>query len=181
MRLRRLMVSIGLKRESVRLLAIAWALVVLGAVVLVLGYSSLPGTVVLYRPPWADVPTTGPKSFLTVARIALMGVGQLGAATAMAFATRGSSCWERFWRWLGLVAGVKTALECVSLVAPASLDRAFTLVTLVVVAAFVVMAARWWRSGGLRDHPRLVGLPRVWLFASLGLWAVFAIAPRFLA
>ena len=177
------MFSIGLQRESVWLLAVAWGLVVLGALVLVLGYASLPESVVIYRPPWADAPTTGPKSFLTVARLALMGVGQLGAATAMVFATRGSAQWERFWRWLGLAAGVKTALECVALVVPAELglDRAFTLATFAVVATFLVMAARWWRRAELRERPRLAGVPRLWLVASLGLWAVFAIAPRFFA
>lgn len=180
---RGLVTSVGLQRESVRCLAIAWGLVVLGALVLVVGYPSLPESVVLYRPPWADAPMTGPKSLLTVGRIALMGVGQLGAATAMVFATRASERWERFWRWLGLVAGVKTALECVSVVTPSEhgLDHAFTLATIVVLAAFVVMAARWWRRGDLREHPRLAGAPRVWLIASLSIWAAFAIAPRFVA
>lgn len=75
------MPSVGLERASIRLLAVAWGLVALGALVLVLGYGGVPERVVLYRPPWADAPTTGAKSFLTVGRIALMGVGQLGAAT----------------------------------------------------------------------------------------------------
>lgn len=155
----------------------------LGGLVLAFGYASLPENVVLYRPPWADAPMTGPKSFLTVGRIALMGVGQLGAATAMVFATHGSARWERFWRWLGLVAGVKTAIESVALVAPSELglDHAFTMATIGVVAAFLVMAVRWWRRGELREHPRLDGAPRVWLVAALGLWAAFAIAPRFVA
>lgn len=173
--------SIGLQPESVRLLAVAWGLIVLGALMLAFGYASLPESVVLYRPPWADAPTTGSKSFLTVGRIALMGVGQLGAATAMVFATRGSERWERFWRWLGVVAGVKTALECASLVAPTEVERVFTLATIIAVAAFVVMAALWWRRGELRAHPRLAGAPRLGLIASLCLWATFAIAPRFLA
>lgn len=169
----------ALQRSSTRLLAIAWGLVALGALALLLGYASLPDAVVLVRPPWADAPATGPKSFLTVSRIAWMGAGQLGAATAMALGTRGSERWERFWRWLGLTAGGKTALECATLVTPKrlGLDPIFTLLTIAVVATFVVMAARWWRRGELREHPRLTGASRYWLLASLCLWAAFAVAP----
>ena len=100
-RLRKAMSGATLDRDSVRLLAVAWGLVLIGAVVLVLGYGSSPGAVVLDRPPWADAPI-GAKSFLTVGRIFLMGVGQLGAATVMVLASRGSAPWERFWRWLAL-------------------------------------------------------------------------------
>jgi hypothetical protein len=173
--------SAGLQRQSIGLLALAWGFVVLGALVLVVGYPSIPERVVLYRAPWAEAPMTGSKSWLTVGRIALMGVGQLGAATAMVFGARGSERWERFWRWLGLTASVKTGLECASLVTPSEpgLDHAFTWATIAVVAAFLVMAARWWRRGDLEAHPALAGAPRAWLIASLGLWAVFAIAPRF--
>ncbi|RYZ06413.1 MAG: hypothetical protein EOO73_15660 [Myxococcales bacterium] len=175
------MASAGLQRQSVRLLAIAWGLVVIGALVLVAGYPSIPERVVLYRAPWAEAPMTGSKSLLTVGRIALMGVGQLGAVTAMVLGARGSERWERFWRWLGLAAGVKTGLECAQLVTPSEsgLNQAFTGATLAVVAAFLVMAARWWRRGDLEAHPAPAGAPRAWLIASLGLWAVFAIAPRF--
>src|SRR6187402_3543934 len=104
-----------LDRDAVRLLAVAWVLVVVGGVVLVLGYGSIPGAVVLYRSPWAGAPTIGAKSLLSVGRIVMMGIGQLGAATVMVLASRGSANWERFWRWLGLVAGMKTLLECVAL------------------------------------------------------------------
>ncbi len=169
-------------RHAVRLLAVAWVLVVVGAVVLVLGYGSMPGSVVLYRPPWADAPTMGAKSFLTVGRIVFMGVGQLGAATVMVLASRGSAPWERFWRWLGLVAGVKTLLECVALLmlhgSPA--EQALTLSTFAAAGVFAVRSAWWWRRGDLRAHPSLSTGPLIWLLTSLALWAVFAIAPRLL-
>jgi len=173
----------GLQSQSVRLLAIAWGLAVVGALVLVVGYPRIPENVVFYRPPWADAPIAGSKSVLTVGRIALMGVGQLGAATAMVFATRASERWERFWRWLGVAAGAKTALECASFVTPnePGLNLAFTLAMVAVVAALLAMATRWWRRGDLREHPPLAGAPRAWLLASLVTWAFFAISPRFVA
>ena len=173
----------ALDRHAVRLLAVAWVLVVIGAVVLVLGYGGMPGAVVLYRPPWADAPTIGAKSFLTVGRIVLMGVGQLGAATAMVFASRASAPWERFWRWLGLVAGVKTLLECVAFLTPrgSPAEQALTLSTFAAVGFFVLRSVWWWRRGDLRAHPRLTGGPLIWLLASLAFWAVFAIAPQWLA
>lgn len=182
-RLRGAVSGATLDRDAVRLLAVAWGLVVIGAVVLVLGYESIPGAVVLYRPPWADAPTIGAKSFLTVGRIALMGVGQLGAATVMVLSSRGSAPWERFWRWLGLVAGVKTLLECVALLMPhgSPAEQALTLSTFAAVGLFALRSVWWWRRGDLRAHPALTGGPLIWLLASLALWAVFAIAPRLLA
>jgi hypothetical protein len=170
-------------RPAVRLLAVAWVLVAFGAVVLVLGYGGMPGAVVLYRSPWADAPTIGAKSFLTVGRIVFMGAGQLGAATVMALASRGSAPWERFWRWLGIVAGVKTLLECVALVVPhqSPAQHALTLSTFAAVGVFVVRSVGWWRRGDLRAHPPLRGGSLICLFASLALWAVFAVAPKLLA
>jgi hypothetical protein len=172
-----------LDRRAVRLLAVAWILVVVGAVVLVFGYGSMPSAVILYRPPWAAAPTIGAKSFLTVGRVVLMGVGQLGAATVMVLASRGSAPWERFWRWLGLVAGVKTILECVALLMPhgSPAEQALTLSTFGAVGIFAVRSVWWWRRGDLRAHPSLTGGPLICLLASLALWAVFAIAPRLLA
>jgi len=56
-----------------------------------------------------------------------------------------------------------------------------TFATIGVVAALLVLAARWWQRGEQRDPPPLIGAFRVWLVASLVLWAAAAIAPRFLA
>lgn len=112
-----------------------------------------------------------------------MGVSQLCAATAMAFASHGSAPWRRFWRSLGLVAGVKTLLECVALSMPygSSAERAVALATFAVVGLFVWSAVSWWRRGDLRGHPPLTATSRVVLLVSLALWAVFALAPRVLA
>lgn len=125
----------------------------------------------------------GPRSALSVGRIAAMGIGQLGAATAMVFAARGADTWARFWRWLGLVAGVKTLLECVAFLMPqgSTLERALSSSTVAVVGLFVLSAARWWRRGELRSHPTPTRGPRIWLGASLALWGLSAVAPRFLA
>jgi hypothetical protein len=170
-----------LHRRFRHLLALAWALVAIGAVVLIAGYSTMPDSIVLYRPPCADNPTLGPKSVVTVGRIAWMGVGQLGAATAMCVASRGSAGWERFWCWLGLTAGAKTLLESVSFVLreESATQRAAIGSTFAVVFAFALTASWWWGRGELRAHPQLTGFPRIWLAASLALWAVCAIAPCF--
>lgn len=153
----------------------------MGAVVLFASYDTLPDSVVVYRSPWADGSTMGPRSFVTVGRIAVMGSGQLGAATAMAFASRGSLAWERFWRWLGLVAGVKTLLECVTLVTPqgTGIERGLSLSTFAAVGAFALTAAWWWRRGELRAHRSITGPARIGLIASIALWAVAAVVPRF--
>lgn len=170
-------------RNSIRLLTAAWGFVLLGVAVLVARYARIQDPVVLDRPPWADTATIGPKSLLTVGRIAMMGVGQLGAATAMVFASRDAAPWERFWSWLGLVAGVKTLLECAALTMPqgSGAEHALNLSTIGVVAVFLLTAAWWWRRGDLRTPPRLEGSFRTWLVASLALWALFALAPRFVA
>lgn len=172
-----------LEREAVRVLAVAWMLVLIGGLVLFVGYRSIPEFVVLYRLPWADAPLVGPKSVLSVGRIVLMGVGQLGAATAMVLASRGSAPWGRFWRWLGFVAGVKTLLECVGFLMPQGslAEQALTLATLAAVGLFMLRAALWWRRGELPDRPPLEGRARPLLFGFLALWAVSAIAPRLLA
>ncbi len=138
----------------------------------------MPDNVALYRLPWAGGPTLGPKSVFTVGRIAWMGVGQLGAATAMCLASRSSAGWERFWGWLGLSAGAKTLLECMSFVLPeGSLSQRATLtLTFAVVFAFAGTALWWWRRGELRARPRITGHLRIWLVVSLALWAVCSMA-----
>lgn len=166
-------------RDDVRLLACSWALVTVGAIVLMLGYRHIPDEVVLYRPPGAEVPLTAPKSPFSVGRLALMGVGQLGAATAMVLATRSAAAWQRFWLGVALVAGAKTLLECASLLAAPGgvLARILTILTFAAVAVFVLVAVRWWRRGGLGPHPAVGKAPRLVLIAALALWAACAFAP----
>jgi hypothetical protein len=155
-------------------------LLVVGAVLLLVAYRSIPSEVVLYRAPWADAPRVGPKSFLSVGRIVLMGVGQVGAATAMVVVSRGSVGWERCWRWLGVVAAGKTLFECLGLLMPRGslIEQTLTLSTLGAVGLFALMVGWWWQRGDLRSHPPLTRRPRVWLLASLVVWALFALAPQ---
>jgi hypothetical protein len=63
----------------------------------------------------------------------------------MVFASRDSAPWERFWSWLGLVAGLKTLLECAALTVPqgSGAEHALT------VAIFGVV-------GSLSDNRRVV-------------------------
>jgi hypothetical protein len=161
-----------------RLLAIAWALVGLGALVLFVAYPTLPSEVILYRSPWGTA--KGPKSWLTVGRIALMGAGQLGAATAIVVDARSSTFWRPFWCCLALVAGVKTLLECLSMTATpgTTVEHALFISTLLLIGLFVLSAARWWRRGPRDPHPPLTPAGQLALYASLGIWALFALAPR---
>jgi hypothetical protein len=159
-------------------LSVAWALVLVGALVLLVAYPNLPNQVPLYRSPWGTA--EGAKSWLTVGRIAFMGAGQLAAATALLLVARRAPFWRRFWCWLALVAGVKTLLECLTLTAPpaSTVERALTFSTLLLVGLFVLGAARWWTRGPREPHPPLTPTAQLALFVSLALWGVFALAPR---
>lgn len=173
--------GLDIHRQAQRFVVGAWALVLLGAAVLILGYGSIPDVVVLFRPPWAAAPTLGPKSLITVGRILSMGAAQVGVATVMVVSSRGTAAWGRFWRWLALVAGTKTLLECVGFVlSPGGiLERAVALGTIAIVVCFLAAAASWWSRGELRAHPHLDRSQRAWCIASLALWFVSVLAPRF--
>jgi len=171
--------AMSLPRVTVGLLAAAWATIALGGFVLAVGYERIPAEVVLYRPPGTEAPLTAPKSLLTVGRIAFMGAGQLGAATALVAAARESSGWRRFWLGLGVVAATKTLLECIGFVATpeSATERALTIATFAVVGLFIVSALGAWRRRKLGPHPLLAGTPRFALLVSVAFWAAFALGP----
>jgi len=170
-----------LDRTTVRLLALAWVLTGIGAAALVVGYAEVPDSVPLYRQPWGDAPIVGAKSIVTVGRFVTMGVGQVGASTAMAFAAAGTESWERLWRWAALTAGAKTLFECAALLAtPASpIETLLLVLTGAVVTLFLGCVTRWWWKGALRSPPRVPFLHGLGVLASLAVWAGSAIAPRF--
>jgi hypothetical protein len=168
------------ERTTPLLLAVAWALILLSGLVLIISYPSLPGEVILYRSPWGSA--RGAKSWLTVGRIVFMGMGQLGAATAFVLIARSSAFWRTFWRSLAVVAGIKTLLECLAMTAPPGsvADQAFFVSTLLLVGFFVLGAARWGRRGFREPHPPLRPAGQLAVLASLTLWFVFALAPKFI-
>jgi hypothetical protein len=161
-------------------LTIAWALAVLGAAALVWGYDRAPEVVTLYRPPWLEAPITAPRSPLTVGRVAALGAAQLLAATAMVSAANASPAWASFWRWLAVVAGVKTLLECLTIltIPGSATERGLTAATLLSVGVFVAAHTNHLRSAP--PHPPVTGPQRAWLGVALALWAVSAVGPALL-
>lgn len=168
------------RSPSAARIGLGWALGVAGAVLLWFRFSELPASITLYRAPWLEAPLTGPRTFLNVGRLVFMGLGQLGAGTAMAVATRNAPGWAGFWSSLVVVAGLKTSLECAELVAGREVAwaRAFGLLNVACVGGFLVFALVSWRRGVLRGHPRVTGPALVVVVGSLVLWAGFAVAPR---
>jgi hypothetical protein len=159
-----------------RLVLFGWALLGAAAMLLALRYGALPDTVPLYRPPWSDAPTVGPRTPLTVGRLVTMGLGQVGAATVMAAATWRAEGWRRLWTWAVVVAGAKTLFECSGLAFP-GVDGTALALTVLVVGAFGVAAIAERRRGALGPAPALGWRLAAGLVLSLALWAVSAVAP----
>jgi hypothetical protein len=156
-----------------KLLVLGWALVVAGAVILFLRYPTMPSLVPAYRVLGRD-PVWVARSPLSVARIAAMGVGQGGAATAMARSTRASSPWHGLWRWCVVAAGAKTLLECVGFASrDARIDVAMSVATgLLVVAACVAALVASRRLGA---PPRLSSGAKISVALWLLVWGGFAL------
>jgi hypothetical protein len=162
-----------------RLLVLGWMLVVAGAAVLFQRYESMPSLVPGYRMAFHEA-TWLPKSFLSVGRIAAMGAGQVGAATAMAHATRASDRWRRLWQWCAVTAGAKTFIECIGFAArdPRVDAATFVATALIAVGAVVAALIAWRRLGA---PPPVTSRARVAVTVSLLLWGGLAVLPRLMA
>ena len=124
------------------------------------------------------------KSVLAVARVPLMGAGQLLAVTALdRFRTASSALttgWPRFFRALAIAIAAKTLVESVAIGATGTtwgdaLTLPLQVVTILIVLAFIVYAVRLWRTGLLEAMPSVA--PRtayVQLAIGVALW--FALA-----
>ena len=64
-----------------------------------------------------------------VMRIALLGIAQLGAITAMAYSARASSGWLKFWTLAAITAGAKTLFQCLGFEQELDVDRLFFVAT----------------------------------------------------
>lgn len=142
----------------------------------------MPELVPVYRQILSGTASTAPKSLITVGRIALMGVGQLGATTVMVWSTRSSAAWTRFWAWATLTAGAKMLFVCIGFArAGRGVERWTLIASLVTVALFLAASAGWWWRGELSNAPSLGTQAKLWLALSFALWAALALAPRFAA
>ena len=161
--------------RDVKILLTGWSMLAAASVILLLRYGDLPELVPVYQPPWADAPTLGAKTPFTVARLATMGLGQVGAATVMAISSWRANAWRRLWTWAVVVAGAKTLLECVGL--SSDFDRGALVLTAILVAAFAAAVVTWWRRGELANAPTIGPRGLVGVATFLALWAVSAALP----
>ena len=157
------------------LLFLGWGMIAAASVLLLQRYVELPDFVPLYRPPWADAPILGPKTPLTVARFATMGLGQVGAATVMAISSWRAAAWRTFWTWAAAIAGAKTLLECIGL--SSDFAQGALILTWLVVAAFTIAAIVWWRRGELARAPSIGARGIVGVAFFLLLWLASAALP----
>jgi hypothetical protein len=159
-------------------IALGWGLVVVGALVLIQRYPSLPPLVPAYRWP---VLRMIPRTPVAVGRIAAMGAGQVATATTMAFAARGSAGWQRLWRGVTLAGGAKTLAECIGLAqGDPRVDRAAFVATLLIVAGVAAFGLALRVKRRLGSHPRATPGVVLALSLSLALWAGGAALPRLL-
>ena len=170
-----------------RWLVAAWTLVVAGGVLLFARADALPEEIPVYRSLTGEALKSAPRSTLIVLRIALMGVGQLGAITAMMWQSRANSReqWTTFWQFAALAAGAKTLLECVQfsllgVEGSEAMQLPLTILTFAPVVAFLLYAVRVWRSLPMDRFGPLSATEQVLLASSLALWFGCAIMPLWL-
>lgn len=166
----------------------AWTLVAMAAGWLGWRAQVLPDRIPVFRDLLGHPVDWAPRTLATTLRVAVMGLGQLGATTTMAFevARGGRPGWTRFWAWASLAAAGKTLVECVQF---GLLGTAFeetwrtplALAALAPVLAFLLAAGVLWRSGKLELTNTLSWPARAGLVVSLLLWFAAATLPRWSA
>lgn len=162
-----------------------WATVGLALGVLLARLDGLPASVPVFVSP-AGTPTEwAPTSVPMVTRIALMGAGQLGAATALAHGSwrGGYADWARLFQYMAIAVAAKTLAESISLAGTGTgwgetMAPALHAVTVLIVVAFLLSGIVMWRQGLLRHFPEINSLAtRITLVLSAGVWLVFATIP----
>jgi hypothetical protein len=172
-------------RRSNRVFAACWVTVGLALGVLLAGLNSLPESVPVFVSVLGQPTTWAPTSIPMVTRIALMGVGQLGAVTALARASDagGHSGWVRFFQLMAIAVAAKTLAESVMMAGTGTgwgepTAPVLQAVTIGIVIAFLVSAGWMWRKGSLGQVPSVPGLPlQLTIVFSVGVWLAFATIP----
>ena len=172
------------KRRLSRVLTWCWAAIgaAIGLVVTRAGH--FPDSVPTYVSALDGSPTAwAPGVLPIVVRVPLMGAGQLLVVSSLAYGALLSVGWLEFFGWLAIAITAKTGVETMSLViVGTSAEHAFALalhvLTLMIVAAFLVYAAFSWRRGRLAAPPTIPG-SRAWLGVGCGiaLWLTCAMLP----
>jgi hypothetical protein len=175
------------RRRSPRIavFAVCWATVGLALGVLLARLNGLPESIPVFVSVLGTPTRWAPTSMVMVTRIAMMGVGQLGAVTALAHASEGGgySGWDRFFRLMAVAIAAKTLVESVMLAGTGTAWGETTApvlqaVTIVIVLAFLVSAAWMWRKGFLGRVPKVSGRrTQLTIVLSVGVWLTFATIP----
>lgn len=166
-----------------RLLTACWTAIGMALGLLVIRLDQLPATVPVFVSLLGTPTRWEPTTFATVARVPLMGAGQLLAVTALAYGSTASPRWLRFFHWMAVAITVKTVLESIMLASTGtSWGEATALglqvLTILTVATFVIYAVVSWRQGLLADVPDLPGASaRVTVGLGLALWLACATIP----
>ena len=172
-------------KRSIAIFAVCWATVGVALCILLASLNGLPESVPVFVSVLGTPTRWAPTSIPMVTRIAMMGVGQLGAVTAFAHASGGGgySGWERFFQLMAVAVAAKTLAESVMLAGTGTTWGEMTApvlqaVTIVIVLAFLLSAVWMWRKGFLGKVPKLTGLrTQVTIVCSVGVWLAFATIP----
>lgn len=166
-----------------RVLTACWTAIgiVLGLVLTRL--DDLPATVPVFVSLLGTPTRWEPTSFATVARVPLMGAGQLLAVTALVYGSTASPRWVRFFQWMAVAIAAKTVIESVMLAGTGTswgeaTSLGLQVLTILTVAAFVIYAVASWRRGLFSDVPDLPGAAaRVTVALGIALWLACATIP----
>ena len=172
------------QRRLSRTLTFCWAAVGAAIGLVVTRAGQFPESVPTYVSPLDGSPTSwAPAALPIVARVPVMGAGQLLVVSSLAYGGFLSVGWLQFFGWLAIAITAKTCVETISLaITGTPAENAFGLalhvLTLTIVATFLVYALIAWRRGRLAAPPQIAG-PRVWLGVGCGiaLWLACAMLP----
>jgi hypothetical protein len=153
--------------------------------VLLVRLNGLPESIPVFVSVLGTPTQWAPTSMVMVIRIAMMGVGQLGAVTALAHASNrgGYPGWDRFFRLMAVAVAAKTLAESVMLAGTGTAwgeatAPALQAITITIVVAFLLSAAWMWRRGILGRVPTVSGLrTQLTIVFSVGVWLTFATVP----
>jgi len=166
--------------NGVAVFTACWTAIAAALGLLLIRLPNMPESVPVFVTILGTPTSWAPTSFATVARVPLMGAGQLLAVTGLARGSAASARWTRFFNWMAIAIAGKTVLESVMLAGTGTAWGDMTLgalqgLALLTVGAFVIYALVSWRRGLFSEVPALVSLSaRLAVVLGVAVWAVFA-------
>lgn len=162
-----------------------WATICLALGILLIRLNDLPESVPVFVTPMGTPTMWAPTSIPMVTRIALMGAGQLGAVTGLAYGSRGGGHpgWARFFELMAVAIAAKTLVESVIVAGTGTAwgettSPVLNALNIAIVVAFLLAAGLMWRRGSLKGVPGIKswGTLAIIVF-SVGVWFAFATIP----